>query len=175
MGHCYIYSSSYSKWESVRHSYIWGKSQLAPQKLGHRGSGYLSTARAQWNHKQQSPHSQGRNFDAQNRISWPCKPDYLMSPFQTSCGLIEDMEWADGQLDVWFKYTKWSEIAQSCPTLCDPMDYSLRDSSIHGLFQARELEWVAISFSRGSSWPRDWTRLSCIASRCFYHLSHQGS
>ena len=42
-------------------------------------------------------------------------------------------------------------IAQSCPTLCDPMDYSLSASSVHGIFQARVLEWIAISFSRGSS------------------------
>ena len=41
----------------------------------------------------------------------------------------------------------WSEVAQSCPTLCDPMDCSLPGSSIHGIFQARVLEWVAISFS----------------------------
>ena len=44
-----------------------------------------------------------------------------------------------------------SEVPQSCPTLCDPMDYSLPGSSVHGIFQARVLEWVAISFSRGSS------------------------
>ena len=42
---------------------------------------------------------------------------------------------------------KWSEIAQSCPTLCNPMDCSLPHSSVHGIFQARVLEWVAISFS----------------------------
>ena len=48
-----------------------------------------------------------------------------------------------------------SEVAQSCPTLCEPMDCSLLGSSVHGIFQARVLEWVAISFSRGSSWPRD--------------------
>ena len=52
---------------------------------------------------------------------------------------------------------------------------SLWDSSIHGIFQARELEWVAISFSRGFSQPRDQTCVSCIASRRLYHLSHQGS
>ena len=46
---------------------------------------------------------------------------------------------------------KWSEVAQSCPTLCDPMDCSLPGSSVHGIFQARVLEWIAISFSRGSS------------------------
>ena len=48
------------------------------------------------------------------------------------------------------KYTK-SEIAQSCTTVCDPIDCSLPGSSLHGIFQARVLEWVAISFSRGSN------------------------
>ena len=47
-----------------------------------------------------------------------------------------------------------------CLTLCDPMDYSLLGSSVHGISQARILEGVAISFSKGSSWPRDWTRVS---------------
>ena len=60
-----------------------------------------------------------------------------------------------------------SEVAQWCPTLCDPMDCCPPGSSVHGIFQATVLEWVAISFSRGSSWPRDRTRVSCIASRCF--------
>ena len=60
-----------------------------------------------------------------------------------------------------------SEVAQSCPTLCDPMDCSLPCSSIHGIFQARVLEWIAISFSRGHSWPRDRTRVSCIVGRRF--------
>ena len=60
-----------------------------------------------------------------------------------------------------------SEVTQSCPTLCDPMDCSLPHSSIRGIFQARVLEWVAISFSRGSSWPRDWTQVSCIVGRRF--------
>ena len=62
---------------------------------------------------------------------------------------------------------KWSEVAQSCLTLCDPMDCSLPGSSIHGIFQTRVLEWVAISFSRGSSQPRDRTVVSCIAGRLF--------
>ena len=56
------------------------------------------------------------------------------------------------------KERKESEVAQSCPTLRDPVDCSLRGSSVHGVFQARILEWVAIFFSRRSSWPRDWTR-----------------
>ena len=49
------------------------------------------------------------------------------------------------------KEKKESEVTQSCPTLCDPMDCSLPGSSIHGIFQARVPEWVAIAFSRGSS------------------------
>ena len=60
-----------------------------------------------------------------------------------------------------------SEVAQSCPTLCDPIDCSLPGSSVHGIFQAIVLEWIAISFSRGSSWPRDWTWVSCIVDRRF--------
>ena len=65
------------------------------------------------------------------------------------------------------EYWKESEVAQSCPTLCDPMDCSLPGSSVDGIFRARILEWVAISFSRRSSWPRDWTQVSCIVGRCF--------
>ena len=60
-----------------------------------------------------------------------------------------------------------SEVAQSCPTLCDPMDYGLPGFSVHGIFQARILEWVAISFSRGSSQPRDRTCISCMTGRSF--------
>ena len=59
------------------------------------------------------------------------------------------------------------EVTQSCPTLCDPMDYSLPGSSICGVFQARILEWVAISFSRRSSPPRDRTQVSQTAGRLF--------
>ena len=68
-----------------------------------------------------------------------------------------------------------SEVAQSCPTLCDPMDCSLPGASVHGIFQAIVLEWIAISFSRGSSQPRDWTQVSSIVDRLLYRLSHQGS
>ena len=58
-------------------------------------------------------------------------------------------------------------VAQSCLTLCDPMDCSLPGSSFHGILQARVLEWVAISFSRGSSQPRDGTQVSRIPGRHF--------
>ena len=64
------------------------------------------------------------------------------------------------------KLSELSEVTQSCPTLCDFMDGSLPDSSFHRIFQARVLEWVAISFSR-SSQPRDQTQVSHIVGRHF--------
>ena len=59
-------------------------------------------------------------------------------------------------------------VAKLCPTLLWPHGlYSLPGSSVHGIFQARILEWIAISFSRESSLPRNWPRVSCIAGRFF--------
>ena len=58
-------------------------------------------------------------------------------------------------------------VAQLCQTLCDPMDCSPPGSSVHGILQARILEWVIIPFSKGSSRPRDQTQVSCIAGRFF--------
>ena len=58
-------------------------------------------------------------------------------------------------------------VAKSCPTLWDTMDCRPPGSSVHGSSQARIMEWVAISFSRGSSQPRDQTPVSCIADGFF--------
>ena len=58
--------------------------------------------------------------------------------------------------------------AQSCLTLCDPMGCSWPGSSVHGILQERILEWVAISFSRRSSQPRDRTLVSCIGRQVLY-------
>ena len=58
-------------------------------------------------------------------------------------------------------------VTQSCPTLCNPMDCSPPDPSVHGILQTRILEWVAISFSRGSSQPRDRTWVFHMTGRCF--------
>ena len=58
-------------------------------------------------------------------------------------------------------------VSQLCPSLCNPMDCSPPGSSVHGILLARTLEWIAIPFSRGSSWSRDRTRVSCIAGRFF--------
>ena len=67
-----------------------------------------------------------------------------------------------------------SEVTQSCPTLCDPIGCSLPGSSIHGIFQAIVLEWIAISFSRGSSQPGSNPGLP-HCRQTLYRLSHQGS
>ena len=64
---------------------------------------------------------------------------------------------------------------KSCPMLYDPMDCSPSGPSVHGILQARILEWVAISFSRGSSQPKDQTHISYISRQILYHLSHLGS
>ena len=68
-------------------------------------------------------------------------------------------------------------VAKSYWTLLRPVDCSPPASSVHGIFQARILEWVAISFSRGSSWPRDRTCVfcvSCIGRQILYHWTTRG-
>ena len=65
-----------------------------------------------------------------------------------------------------------SDVAQSCPTLCDPLDCSPPGSSVHGILQARILEWVVTSSSRGSSQPRDQTHVSCVACIGRWMLYH---
>ena len=66
-------------------------------------------------------------------------------------------------------------VTQLCLTLCNPMDSSPPGFSVHGILQARILEWIiTIPFSRGSSQPRDQTQISCIGRWILYHLSHQG-
>ena len=68
-----------------------------------------------------------------------------------------------------------ASVVQLCPTLCDPTDCSPPRSSIHGILQARLLEWVAMLSSRGSSRPRNWTRVfhvSCISRQVLYHQHH---
>ena len=100
-----------------------------------------------------------------------CSPALLLHPLPDQCLLqLNAKNWKDSH---YTKATKFkfcgllSEVVQSCPTLCDPMDCSPPGSSVHGILQARILEWVAISFSRGSSQPRDRTQVSHTAGRFF--------
>ena len=78
------------------------------------------------------------------------------------------------QTQAWAIYslTGYDVCAQSCPAVCNPMDCRPPCSSVHGISQARILEWVAISFSRGSSQPRDQTHISCLSCRwILYHYA----
>ena len=74
--------------------------------------------------------------------------------------------------EFWDVQVHACSVAQSCPILCDPMGCSTPGSSVRGIFQARILECVAISFPKGSSWPMDWTwvfSISCIDRWILYH------
>ena len=110
----------------------------------------------------------------QNWGLWGKRPPSLpptpgWSSAGSACGVSE---WAESprilqKIHHWL----WNQLqwfnralhAQSCLTLCDPMDCSQPGSSVHGILQARILVWVAISFSRGSSQPTDRTHVSCIS------------
>ena len=84
---------------------------------------------------------------------------------------------------VWATRKPWStresenesEVAQSCPTLCDLVNCSPPGSSVHGIFQAQILDWIAISFSRVFFWLRDQTCISFTGRWILYQLSYQGS
>ena len=86
----------------------------------------------------------------------PGKPWWLFFLFFSRAAVNQSLSLVGFlKLCIGLLYTPISEVAQLCPTVCDVMDCSLPHSSVHGIFQARVLEWVAISFSRGSSRPRD--------------------
>ena len=78
--------------------------------------------------------------------------------------------WQSGEMSQtrWYLQKKVKVlVTQSCLTLCDSVDCSPPGSSVSGILQARIREWIALHFSRGSSPPRDWTWVSCIAGRSF--------
>ena len=90
-------------------------------------------------------------------------------PINLQCWFPLGLPWCSDWFDL-LAVQRWVLVAQSCPTLCSSMDCSLSGFSVHRIFQAIIPEWV--SFSRGSSQPRDWTHVSCvscIAGRFFIH------
>ena len=110
--------------------------------------------------------------DAEVSIVWPPDVKRWLTGKDPDAGKDwrqKEKRTAEDELVGWHHWLDGhrSDVPQSCPTLCDPMDCSPPGFSIHGIFQAWVLEWVAISFSRGSSWPRDWTQVSRIAGRGF--------
>ena len=113
-----------------------------------------------------SLHFQGKQFN--NTVIQVCDPTSNAEEAEVK-GFYEDLQdllELTPKKDVLF-IMKWSEVAQSCLILCDPKDCRPPCPSIHGIFQPRVLDWVSISFCRGSSQPRDWTQVSLIVGRCF--------
>ena len=110
---------------------------------------------------------------AEKPIMTPCWKLFLCLALHCFCYYIYIMACLRGPCpSAW----KWKYYLLSHVWLfVTPWTSSLPGSSVHRILQARILEWVAISFSRGSSWPRDWTWISCIEGRFFYLLNHQGS
>ena len=96
--------------------------------------------------------------------SWGCKES----------DTTERLNWTELN---WISFLKVVKVlvAQSCLTLCDPMDCRPLGFSFHRILQARILEWVAIPFFGGSSGPRNQTQVSCIGRQILCCLSHQGS
>ena len=106
------------------------------------------------------------NISLLSNFPFPFPPSPWQSPFS---------------LFLWFVYYVCMCVcvhahthAQSCYTLCNSMNCSLPGSFVHGVFQARILEWVAISSSRWSSWPRNWAHISCVSCivrQILYHCT----
>ena len=101
---------------------------------------------------------------------WTLVPQPGIEPVTLTLEAQSLNHWITREIPQLFHLEREREVAQSCPTLCDPMDCSLPGSTVHGIFQAIVLEWIAISFSKGSSQPRDRTRVSCILGKMTPHL-----
>ena len=111
-----------------------------------------------------------------SQSSFPAEPRFVlrilnMEPYTVKCrvegsavSVLGKHNWLQ---DFSTMFNKWAS-AQSCPTLCDPIDCGLPGSSVPRIFQARILEWVAISLSRVPSQPRNRTQVSCVS--CTYSL-----
>ena len=114
-----------------------------------------------------APARRGRSWEACSRIPWaapwdgPCDQWQHFCPFLLPPGISSQRNhcpsfrlfFGEPKLKLHMCVVEvW--VTQSCPTLCDPMDYSLPGSSVHGILQARILQWVAMPFSRGSSQPQ---------------------
>ena len=101
---------------------------------------------------------------------------HCVSFFQLTIYLKHGSRWRHTDLPGYYNGSRCS-AAQSCLTLSDPVDCNPSGSSVHGISQARIPEWDPVSFSRGSSWPWDWTCVSCISciGRWFlYHSATRG-
>ena len=112
-----------------------------------------------------------RDLDLTPGLGRSCENHYPLQYLEEFPGLYSPWGHKESDMAEWlslhFHMCVCVLVAQSCLTLCNPTDCSLPGSFVHGLSHARTLEWVAISFPRGSSQPRDQTCVSCIARGFF--------
>ena len=102
----------------------------------------------------------------------PLYPEYSSSLLFSIFPIVSPLQTLGSSVPEAKEYLhQFSSVAQSCLSLCDPMDCSLPGSSVHGILQVRNLERVAFPFSRGSSQPRDQTQVSCIAGAFWSSIS----
>ena len=115
-----------------------------------------------------SPTDQGRPFDSEQLVR--CRSTWSRGerPWETGIMLRLKVDILQSIYEMYFCPCCRS-VAESCPVLCNCMDCSPPGTSIHGIFQTRILEWVAISYSRRSSWSRDQTHVSCIGRWILYY------
>ena len=84
----------------------------------------------------------------------------LAVPQKVNIELVTHVSTPQYKCGLRIQWTAAAKSLRSCLTLCDPMDHSWPGSSVHGILQARVMEWIVMPSSRGSSWPRDWTHIS---------------
>ena len=104
----------------------------------------------------------GLYLQVNEKDAWQCTFIYC-----SDCATVGGGSDNGESMRVWWFFVCCCLVAKLFPTVCNPMDCNLPGSSVHEISQAIILEWVAVSFSRGFSQPRDWTRVSCIDSGFF--------
>ena len=128
---------------------------IQPELLIHKSEWYLTHEPSSWTGKTTNPFGNGHDTLDQ---AWTGKLyKQVVQDCQSPASMATDSSWTSFMTSCMH-----SKLPQSCPTLCGPIDCSLPGSSVHGILQARILQWVAMSSSRGSSQPRDQTGVSYI-------------
>ena len=133
-----------------------GLQATGSQRVGHNWSELSTPTLVQWSYFHLVCCKHTVNISIKNTAKY-CAHKRC---FVNTCSLLYQLDFNSVYLSSWYMCV--CLVAQSCLTLCDPLDCSPPDPSVHGIFQTRILEWVAISFSKGSFRSRDWTLTSCI-------------
>ena len=124
-----------------------------------------------------APGSQSHHSEWAQESTWPCQDQTLPTPGRTGlrhCPLQVTQDWVSPFLPVSISLCSYPfpvvcSLAKLCPTLQNPVDWSPPGSFLHGISQARILEWVAVFFSERCSWTRDGTHVFCIGRPILYH------